>query len=120
MGRRVGVTGGRSNYDYIHIHRVLKEILEPGDILVHGGASGVDSVSAQTAVYLGNAVEQHKANWAKHGKSAGGLRNQKMVDTGPDFVVQFAGGTGTADMVKRCKAAGVRVIHADVTTGETQ
>lgn len=117
VGRRIGVTGGRDNYDYIHIHRVLKEVLKPGDTLVHGGARGVDSVAAQTATYLGNAIETHQANWGKHGKSAGGIRNQEMVDTGLDIVVQFRGGAVTSDMVKRCKVAGIMVIHAD-TMGE--
>lgn len=52
------------------------------------------------------------ANWKSHGKGAGPIRNQKMIDEGkPDLVLAFPGGRGTADMVRRAKAAGVRVIE---------
>lgn len=48
------------------------------------------------------------------GKAAGPIRNQHMIDTAkPDLVVSFPGGAGTADMVRRAKAAGVRVIEVE-------
>ena len=38
------------------------------------------------------------------------MRNQKMLDEGkPDLVVAFAGGRGTADMVRIAKRSGVEV-----------
>lgn len=47
---------------------------------------------------------------ATNGKAAGPIRNQRMLDEGkPDLVVAFPGGRGTADMVRRAKAAGVPV-----------
>jgi hypothetical protein len=50
------------------------------------------------------------ANWKKHGRAAGPMRNQQMLDEGkPDLVIAFPGGSGTADMVRRAKAAGVPV-----------
>lgn len=60
----------------------------------------------------GISAEGFPADWRKYGKSAGPLRNQQMIDEGkPDLVVAFPGGTGTADMVRRAKAAGIRVIE---------
>jgi hypothetical protein len=52
-----------------------------------------------------------KAEWKKYGPAAGPIRNQRMLDWGPDLVVAFSGGKGTADMVRRARAAGVEVIE---------
>jgi len=53
-----------------------------------------------------------RAKWSKHGRAAGPIRNQEMIDEcKPDLVVAFPGGRGTADMVRRAKAAGIRVIE---------
>jgi len=42
--------------------------------------------------------------------SAGGDRNQQIIDDGKlDGVVAFPGGTGTADMIRRAKKAGLEV-----------
>jgi hypothetical protein len=46
------------------------------------------------------------------GPAAGPIRNQRMLDWGPDLVVAFAGGKGTADMVRRarCRRRGYRTM----------
>jgi hypothetical protein len=53
-----------------------------------------------------------KADWHWHGRAAGPIRNQKMLDWGPDLVVAFAGGDGTACMMRLARAAGVEVIES--------
>lgn len=68
----------------------------------------------------GLTIEVIQADWDRHGKAAGGIRNQQMVDRGIDEVLAFysvgsvcnpdARG-GTNDMVRRSLAAGARV-HA--------
>lgn len=54
-----------------------------------------------------------KADWQAHGKAAGPLRNQAMVDSGADvclaFYKQGAGNRGTSDCVTRARAAGIPV-----------
>ena len=51
-----------------------------------------------------------KAEWDKHGKGAGHIHNQQMIDEGkPDIVLAFPGNRGTADMIKRSKKAGLPV-----------
>lgn len=56
-------------------------------------------------------VHTHPADWKKLGPKAGPIRNQEMLEKHPDLklVVAFPGGNGTADMIKRAKAAGVAV-----------
>lgn len=114
MSRRVLVTGGRDNYDFITIYRAVRDTLQKGDVLVHGAASGVDSIAAQSAIYLGLDTETHPAQWKKNGvynPKAGPERNQLMVDLGADFALVFSGGTGTADMEKRLLKAGIRCLY---------
>jgi len=52
------------------------------------------------------------ANWAELGRKAGPIRNQQMLDEGkPNLVVAFPGGRGTADIVRRARAAGIEVVE---------
>jgi len=108
MGRRILVTGGRDNYDFITIYRAVRDNLQAGDVLVHGAASGADSIAAQSAKYLGLLTESHPAKWKINGNfqpNAGPERNQEMCDLGADFALVFSGGSGTADMERRLMSA---------------
>ena len=84
--------------------------------IVYGCAPGADMLGKQWA----EAERRHgwvglapfPADWEKYGKGAGPRRNKQMLDEGnPDLVVAFPGGRGTADMIQRARAAGVRVIE---------
>lgn len=78
--------------------------------IIHGGARGADTLAAGFAKASGKAVVEFKADWAAHGRAAGPIRNQRMLDEGrPDHVIAFPGGRGTADMVARARAAGIPV-----------
>jgi hypothetical protein len=47
----------------------------------------------------------------KHGRAAGPIRNQAILDEGkPDLVVAFPGGRGTTDMVSRVQNARIEVL----------
>jgi hypothetical protein len=60
----------------------------------------------------GLSQERFPADWDTHGRAAGPIRNQRMLDVGkPDFVIAFPGGHGTANMVRKAKAAGVQVLE---------
>lgn len=58
--------------------------------------------------------EHYPALWGTHGKAAGPIRNQQMLDEGrPNFVLAFhddlVHSKGTKDMVNRAKEAGLIV-----------
>lgn len=109
---RIGVTGGR---DYDGWNAVIHALIQmPADaVLVHGACTGADSLCVDWWGNIrGRRCEPHPADWEKHGKAAGPLRNQEMVDSGLDLLIAFPGGRGTADMVQRATKAGVRIIHA--------
>lgn len=84
--------------------------LEP-NLIIHGGATGADEMANLYAGRRGIQRIIFPANWSI-GKKAGPIRNQLMLDVGkPNLVVAFPGGTGTADMVRRSRKAGVEVIE---------
>jgi hypothetical protein len=78
--------------------------------IVHGGARGADTMAAQWARRMALDETAVPADWNTHGKGAGPIRNQKMLDDHcPKFVVAFPGGRGTADMIARAREAGIDV-----------
>ena len=77
--------------------------------LLHGGARGADRLAALWAERRGIPVEAHPADWSQ-GKGAGPARNARMIALRPDLVIAFPGGPGTADAVRRARAAGIEVI----------
>jgi len=83
--------------------------------IIEGGARGADILARQVAEELGYEVEEYPADWEQHGRAAGVIRNQRMLDEGrPDLVLAF-GLTipltpGTSDMIRRAKEARVRVV----------
>jgi hypothetical protein len=118
---RVLVCGGRDYSDHELVCMVLDRIHAetPIDIVIHGGARGADSLAHAWAVDRRVAVVEVKANWKAHGRAAGPIRNQDMLDRWePSMVLAFPGGRGTADMVDRARKAGVYVEHAARLPGE--
>lgn len=81
--------------------------------IIEGGATGADTMANEAAMALGLPFATYKADWSL-GRRAGPMRNQKMLDQGrPHLVLAFVPSTGitkgTADMVRRARAAGVPV-----------
>lgn len=122
---RVIVCGGRKYADQLHVDEVLDAIhlATPITVLIEGGAGGVRNGVAFGADRLARSWGHHNcphvmtvmAEWHKYGLAAGPRRNARMLAMKPDLVVAFAGGRGTADMVRQARGAGVRVTIAALT-----
>jgi hypothetical protein len=98
------------------LERTLNDLDERPRVVIEGGAAGADRWARSWARLRAIDVETYEAQWARDGRAAGPIRNQAMLINGrPDLVVAFPGGRGTADMVRRAKAAGVRVIEVSPT-----
>jgi len=112
---RVIICGGRNFNDEKKMYAVLNTgTVGHIDTVIHGGAAGADRLAHDWAFTYARKVEIFHADWIREGKAAGVLRNQRMLDYGkPDKVVAFPGGRGTADMVKRARAAGIEVYEVD-------
>ncbi|MEI3803138.1 DUF2493 domain-containing protein [Agrobacterium sp. CCNWLW32] len=83
--------------------------------IIHGGCRGADEGAGEWAKSENIPVVICKADWKKHGKSAGPIRNRMMLDVHkPDFVIALPGGRGTENMIGLAESYGVRVIRAEV------
>jgi len=106
------VSGGREYTNWDKVNEFLTDIHKetPIEKIVHGGARGADSLGGKWARENGVVEKVYKADWGTHGKAAGVIRNQEMLDEEDiDLLVSFPGGKGTADMKKRAKYKGVEI-----------
>jgi hypothetical protein len=111
---RVLVCGGRDYGNAEKLNSVLSAMhhVSPFALLIHGGARGADRLANQWAVHQKVPRAAFYANWSEHGKAAGPMRNAMMLEQGkPDVVVAFHGGRGTSDMLRKARAAGVKVVE---------
>jgi hypothetical protein len=109
---RVLVCGGRRFSDRRAVRVCLGGLIPKPTHIIEGGSHGADQLAHDWAMANEISCTTYNADWGKHGRAAGPIRNQQMIEEGkPDLVVAFPGGTGTADMVRRAKAAGVPVIE---------
>jgi hypothetical protein len=105
---RVLVCGGRNYADTPSVFATLDEIMPTH--VIHGAASGADHIAGMWATARKVPCTAYPADWRKHGKAAGPIRNQVMLESSkPDLVIAFPGGSGTADMIRRAAAAGIEV-----------
>lgn len=112
LGHCVLVCGGRSYRDRDALYAALDGLVPAPTHIIAGAAPGADTLAAEWACDRGITPGAFYADWEMYGNAAGPMRNQQMLDDGkPNLVVAFTGGRGTADMVRRAKAAGVRVIE---------
>ncbi len=107
---RIIVTGGRKFADAAAVDRELSR-LKPTLVIV-GDGTGADALAFYWARANDVSVEVHRANWLKYHNAAGPIRNAAMIKKAkPDLVVAFPGGTGTADCVRKARAAGIEVLE---------
>lgn len=105
---RVLVCGGRAFDDEWLLNRTLDELhaVEPFEVVIHGTATGADSLADAWAKRNKIDVLRYPADWKRYGNSAGPIRNQQMIDEGhPDIAIAFKGGRGTRDMIEKCRQA---------------
>lgn len=92
------VCGGRNLRDRNLVFRIL-DWFKPS-LVVHGGAPGADSLAQEWSERRGVPAAVYPADWEKHGKAAGPIRNERMVsENASGAVIAFPGGKGTASTV---------------------
>jgi hypothetical protein len=99
MALRVLIFGGRdftdamgacAALDYLHRKYGIAET-------IGGGARGADTIGRHWSKRNDVPHLLFAADWNKHKKAAGFVRNSQMLTEGqPDYAVHFPGGTGTA------------------------
>lgn len=85
--------------------------------------TGADTQGESTAQHLGWKVEIYPAAWGAHGRKAGPIRNQAMVNSCPDLLVGFLknnsrGSRGTLEYAK--KKAFFPIVIYSINDGEAR
>ena len=110
---RVLVCGDRNWTDRQRIGVRLATLDPDSDVVIHGGCRGADKLAGQAAKAHNLPVEVYPAEWTRHGRAAGPIRNQQMLDTGIDLVLAFhpdlVTSKGTRNMVLLARKAGIPV-----------
>ena len=112
-GARVAVVGSRS-FPAPSLVECFVVGLPAGVCVVSGAGGIVDKTAAAAARSVGLSVEEFFADWRRFRKGAGPERNGRLVASGLSVLVAFASdpdclSPGTADVVRRARAAGVLV-----------
>lgn len=89
------------------------DILKKTDVIVSGGAEGIDKCGEFFALDIKTmdgteiAVKQFPADWDKHGKSAGVIRNKQMAEYADMLLLIWDGESkGSANMKLEMKKLG--------------
>jgi len=122
---RVLVCGGRTFSDRHRLYEALNALDPRPTLIIEGGqrtkeagqiVGGADFFAKEWADRRGIPVLTVDAEWQRYGKSAGPLRNAKMISFGrPDLVLATDGGAGTNDMVRQACNANIKVIKVNAT-----
>lgn len=112
---RVLVTGSRDWDDEAQLYAAFAAVfLDVGKekvSLVSGNCpTGADKMAEDLFKAMGYEIERHPADWGTFGKRAGYIRNQAMVDSGPDLCVGFVknNSRGASMTVKLAEGAGIK------------
>jgi hypothetical protein len=112
---RILITGSR---DWTYLYRILVALQDhasAGDTVIHGGAKGADEIAGVLWKPYGP-VEVYpltRADWERHGRRAGYLRNQAMVDAGADICLAFIknNSRGASMCAALAEKAGIPVVY---------
>jgi len=112
---RVVVSGSRGFADTIAVWNVLSDLLAQHKRVrvIHGGCRGPDTYASDWARTNGQEQVEFKADWEKHGRAAGPMRNQHMIDLGkPNLLVAFWDGRsrGTGGTIRHAIKRGIKVL----------
>ena len=105
---RIAIVGSRGYQPLSHVRKVVAR-LPSGAVVVSGHALGVDRCAAETARERGLEVVEYPADWKRHGRRAGFIRNRTIVQDS-DRVIAFWDGSsaGTAHTIQIARLVIVR------------
>jgi hypothetical protein len=109
---KIIIAGSRNFNDYNLLKTSCDKLLTQftNIEIVSGTARGADKLGERYAGEKGYDIKQFPANWDKHGKSAGYIRNDEMAQYA-DMLIAFWDGTskGTKHMIDLANKRGIKV-----------
>jgi len=107
---RVGIVGSRNYPNLIDVEIWFKNNITPNDIIISGGARGVDSKAEILAYNLNISSLIIKPDWKANGMKAGFLRNTTIVENSDKLVAFWDGKSrGTKDSIDKARRKGIPV-----------
>ena len=101
---RIVISGCRGASAVDFIERTLCGYLGSGDLVVTGGCSGVDAIAHNFARRLFCKTEVVPADWDKHGRAAGPIRNAEMIKDADMLIVFWDGDSrGTKNAIDEAR-----------------
>lgn len=89
--RYIAIVGSREGINRVRVEEFVDRLNPHRTIVVSGGAKGVDSWAVARAKELGIRTRVFPAQWEKHGKQAGFIRNKLIVQHSQDVVAFWDG-----------------------------
>jgi hypothetical protein len=104
------IAGGRTITDYQLVNDAIQESgFDIGEI-VSGGAAGVDTLGEQYALENDISVKRFPADWDRHGRAAGPIRNVQMTEYADALIAVWDGKSkGTKHMIGTATKQGLQV-----------
>lgn len=101
---KLAVIGSRNFNNYEKLKSILDKYQDVIIEVVSGGAHGADSLAEKWANERGKKVTVFLPDWGKFGKSAGLVRNKKIIESCDKCVAFWDGKSrGTKNSIDLCK-----------------
>jgi len=112
---KVIIAGGRDFRDYQRLSDLCDHKLQrylPTELeIVSGTCSGADLLGEAYANERGYSIKRFPADWNKHGKSAGYIRNKQMAEYADALIAFWDGKSkGTKMMIELAQNLGLKVM----------
>ena len=122
---KVIIAGSRSIKNYPTLKKFVDYVLENTswdmDLIVSGGAEGVDSMGERYGKENAIPVNIIPADWDEYGKMAGPQRNATMAEYADALIALWDGESpGTKDMISKAHTAGLPIMVYNADTEEVK
>lgn len=112
---KVIIAGSRNYHDYTKLSVVLDHELTDEDEIVSGCAKGVDTMAINYAMIHRIPLHKYPAEWVKHGRNAGPIRNREMALFANRLIAFYNGESpGTKNMIQTMLKLGKPVTIIDI------
>ncbi|MGC2468017.1 MAG: DUF2493 domain-containing protein [Candidatus Acidiferrum sp.] len=110
MKMRTIIAGSRTANSYDELLRAIGAISWKPSEIISGAARGADALGEQWARENGVPLRRMPADWDRHGKRAGYLRNAEMLQHADALLALWDGQSkGTAHMIEIARRKGLLV-----------
>jgi hypothetical protein len=112
----IAFSGDRNFSNKWFVYEIIFVFLDDKDLkILVGDCRGLDYWVRYWAEELDVPHEVFKANWDKHGKAAGPIRNKRILERKPDVLIaihpNMDESKGTKNMVAQARGLGIPVIE---------